>query len=408
MSNAHSEDIADWTDGARETSAALQAVAKDHAIPVKRMVALEGLRPAEVYALLTCFISPKPNGFYTFLGQQQEGMPGDGLIWWDFALTSGDVLLTIRSGVAGLYCDIWNGPEVFDPERLLESNIQRHNSRIKAQLAEYECHHVFVNHYASYERSLFWILEELKTLTLAPPPRPPIILPTKELADAAMLAETEFMKQSLKFHVLAKSFVLNAAFKCEALLNALLRIGSPLPLRTNPKALRLVLRSNFRQKLEILHSYSILIAKPISLNAEPAKAAFDLMEKRNKYVHAEDSEHTRLDDAMFDGPFPLYGNGPHSPLTDFALRAYHVPSMADVEWASRTEKEFAELVLGCVKADNRDEVELMLKQTQLGFDPRRAVFSVPYPSTPFVSILGASGEHDSGGEVATGPGAFAK
>ncbi len=155
-------------------------------------------------------------------------------------------------------------------------------------------------------------------------------------------------------------------------------------LRQDPEVLLFpLLRSGFSQKLRVLHAYTLLFPKPIDMEASPVRNALLLMDKRNKFVHSELSEHVQLDDVYFDGLFPLYGGGTKGQLGANVERAYLTPGKPAVLEAAETASAFAKYILSCVAPTVVRQVELLLNQPQIGFNTRARIYSVPYPASAF-------------------------
>jgi hypothetical protein len=107
------------------------------------------------------------------------------------------------------------------------------------------------------------------------------------------------------------------------------------------------------------------------------------MQKRNQYVHAELSDHTRLPDVYFDGYFPLYGGGTSGQLSQYIQRAYLTPSKQDVLRSVKEAEEFDTFLRQQLRRDAKQELERFLDLPQIGFNTRRRMYSVPFAPSPF-------------------------
>ncbi|MGH7285710.1 MAG: hypothetical protein ACRELY_29680, partial [Polyangiaceae bacterium] len=126
-------DMSAWADGAALFHKKFEAsFATREKVPrYERRLQLREVKPLLVYSLMNEFVSPRPNGFYTFLGQ---GFPGDNLVWWDFFMSSGPHLIAILNGANGLEAQIYSEPEGFDVEKFLMNNIARYHDRVHARI----------------------------------------------------------------------------------------------------------------------------------------------------------------------------------------------------------------------------------------------------------------------------------
>jgi len=376
---SHYDDISQWQDGVALFVERLKQWEQERKPLVARRERLAGVSPLKAYALLIEFIAPRPNGFMTFIGREQK--PGDNLVWWDFLMRSPQHLVSVMSGVDGLIADVHVAPEEFSAERFLSRNCERHRARIEKRIRTFERHEVYANQYYSYRRTAEWLKTELAmTSDTVPSFRGGL-----REDDAASAQELEDVKAysavAVQFHVLAKSLVINSAFVCEALVSTLLRVGALRHLLRQPESLRPLLRAPFMQRVEVLHAYTVLFERPLDLGAGPVKEVRALMETRNKLVHAEQSEHSRLDDVFFDGDFPLYGAGSHGQIAEFYRRTFLTPSKSDALDAIAVANSFEKFVLENVRKELRNEVKLFLEQPQLGYNTVKALYSVPFPVT---------------------------
>ena len=367
-------------------------------VPAK-IVRLDKADPRLIYALLVEFIAARPNGFYTLV---QDRLPVDNMVWWDFFLANEDHLIDISNGVNGMEAHLYSVPDGFDPERFLLASTSRHRERVNKRADSYERHEVFVNHYRSYRESLEWLRDEVAPLDLTIPVVRGVFL-SKAEAEAEIAEIDRFRETALRFHVLAKALLTNAAFMCEALVSTILRIRSLPPLKVDPEKLLFpVLRSSFTRKLEVLHAYTIAFPSPIDMSHEAVRKAQRLMDTRNKYVHSELSDHVRLPDVYFDDFYPLYGGGIHSQLGAYAQRAYLTPSKDEVLGAIATAFEFDAFIRASIRPQLLEEIEMQLDQPQLSYNTRKRVYSMVFPMTPFqVHITpGTKEEADAEAEAA--------
>jgi hypothetical protein len=376
-------DIAAWKDGFDLYAARAKQSTKEDPSPMvpSKMLRLRRVDPRLAYALFVEFISPHPNGFYT---QMLQGLPVDNPIWWDFFLGHEEYLIDISSGVNGMEAHIFSAPEGFEVERFLLASTAKYESRINARANAYERHEVWVNHYRSYRESLKWLRDEVSTLSDAIPEIRGGFFESHAELDTELKTLEDFQQRVIRFHVLAKSLLVNAAFMCEALVSTLLRIAALGPLKQDPETLlQPILRAPFTRKLQVLHAYTVAFLAPIDMNNPAVKNAQKLMDMRNQYVHSELAEHSRLPDVYFDGMFPLYGGGGLGQLGAYAQRAYLTPSKRDVLGAAETAFAFDAFIRASVRPELHDRVAMHLEQAQISYNTEKRVYSVVFPRSPF-------------------------
>lgn len=369
-------DIKSWTSGIEKLRERLKPESNP-GLKGTAVIRLDQLEPRLVYALLAEFISPTPNGIYTLLAR---GYPADNIVWWDFVLGVGAHLFTVHSGVNGLVVDAYSLPAGFDVALFFEQNIRKYRARVDARALTYERHEVYVNHFHSYRRCVDWLSTQVEAMKTEPPSFRGGIFETQADAERAMKEISAFTNNSIHYHVLSNALLVNSAFMCEALVSTLLRIGALPPLLREPKSLRPLLRASFMQRVEVLHAYTRLFVRPIEISAEPVSRANDLMKKRNKFVHSEFSDETRLRDAFFDGDVPLYGGGSLGHIAESTMRTYHALPKAEVLREAEVARQFCHYVLRGLRGEVREQIEFMLDQPQLGYNTVKRIYSVPFPS----------------------------
>lgn len=390
-------DLAKWTSGVERMKERLRTMGHPDGLKCDR-VRLERVIPLNVYALLVEFIADQPNGILTFL-MRDGSKPAENVVWWDFVLATPNHLVAVHNGVDGLAADVHEAPAGFDIERFLVQNGERYRKRVEARVQTFERHEVYANQYYAYRHTAEWLRGELVALDASEPVLPGGVVSDDAVARREIIKLRSFGPIAMKHHVLAKSLVMNSAFTCEALVATLLRLGALPHLLQERQTLRPLLRANFMQKLEVLHAYTILFERPLDLRAPVVSRVRALMEKRNKYVHAEQSDHTRLEDVFFDGDFPLY-SGARGQVVEFFKRTWLVPSKEEAMDALNCAENFKTFLFDAMRKENRREMEFTLDQPQLGFNLRTSRNSVVFPVTPIQSVFVARARHEDSPEGA--------
>jgi hypothetical protein len=384
------EDIRAWSPAEREYLDILQSEVGDQSARPKPNVRWTKLDvdSCQTYALCKLFIAEQPNGLYTSV---RRGLPLDNIVWWDFVMRCESTTLHIIRTAHILEARVYDNDPLsldFEPNHFLKLNLKNLAAVVAAQEDTFERHSVFLNHYDSYRSCVDWLWTEVSALEPTAPKPPDSHLSTKEEIDTYFKAEQAFLIASHKLHVLGKSLILNSAFMAEACLNTLFRVGAAPPLRVSGPAMSHLLRANFRDKLRLIRACSLVFKADPDMAHPAIKATLDLMELRNKYVHAdESSRHNKLTEVKFDGDFPLHKVSGFTPGVDLALRVLHKPDRTQLTNAYGAAHEFSRYMLQLIKPIYRDDMKSFLAMSQIGFNHSKGVYSSVYTENPFTFFL---------------------
>jgi len=175
-----------------------------------------GFEPIDVYSFLKLKISPYPNGFYTFV---QRNKPLDNMIWWDFLLESDKGYINIWRTTHVLEAMYYFEEEGFDLNRFLNTNLKKFRSDIESQKKSYERHSLYINHFRSYKGCVEYLKKEIDSLDLNDPVSPEKHIVNKKAFEQYQINFKQYVDNSIKFHTLGKSLLLNSAFLIESFLN---------------------------------------------------------------------------------------------------------------------------------------------------------------------------------------------
>jgi hypothetical protein len=346
--------------------------------PNAKILSLE-IDVVRLYALLKNFISTKPNGFYTEL---QTGMPLDNPFWWDFVLESDKGFIQIWRTSARLETLCVVEDKEFDLRKFFELNINRYKDKINNSIKSFEKHIVLINHYKSYKDCVEYLWKEVSALDLAPPKSPDSHV-IKELDLKYFKRKIDlFSKNSIKFHTLGKSLLLNTAFQIDSFINLIIRIGASQDLKDHPDILNRHLNSPFRERLKNLKFYSIILTQEIDLEHECVKEAFDLMTLRNKYVHFDsNSIHNKLGEIYFDETFPLHPVLKDAPSINTIYNIFHNPTYKAVCQAYNAGVKIIEYISSLLDSNYKESVLLIIDQNPIGFNETRKLYSMIYSAS---------------------------
>jgi len=344
----------------------------------KRMVPLK-VDIVKLFALLKAFISPIPNGIYTMM---LNGLPLDNMIWWDFIMESEVGYIHIWRTKSILEVTYFVEGEIeFDINKFFHTNIKNYITDVQAMQLTFERHSVYINHYQSYKECVDYLWKEISKIDLTPPinnNNKTHLIDQKEF-DVYSSKIGGFVENSVKFHTLGKSLVLNAAFTIESFLNLVIRVGATSQLRDYPDVLKKHLNTSFGDKLKNLKFYSIIFKQDIDPEHQAIKDSHELMTLRNKYVHFdESSDHNKLHDIFFDGDFPLHPTSKNTSVIDAIQQIYHKPDFNTVKKAYEASLAFASYLQSLFVDKYKQSVIVLMRQNPVGYNESRKMYSAIY------------------------------
>jgi hypothetical protein len=328
-----------------------------------------------LYALLTSKISHQPNGFFDSV---KVNKPLDNPIWWDF-------ILECKIG----FIQIWRTPFVleasyyfegeFDLEFFFNSNIKKYERDIEAMILNFERHTIYINHYESYRQCVETLWKEISEIELTlPEPLIGHVTKTEEMDKYTENVEL-FISNSVKYHALAKSLVLNAAFKVESFLNLIIRIGSTPELRSYPDVLSKFTKQDFQSRVKSIRFYTYIFSSDIDMGSTVYRETKELMTLRNKYVHyEEDAMHNRLGEIYYDRDYPLQPAEKNRPAIEATIKTYHHPDIDTVRKAYETSNNFVLMLQSLIHKEIRDSLLFLVEQNPIGYNEARGVYSSVY------------------------------
>lgn len=332
----------------------------------------------KLYALLTSKISQQPNGLFDIM---KVNKPLDNPIWWDF-------VLECPKG----FIQVWRTPFVleasyhfdgeFDLGSFFNSNIKRYEVEIDAMISNFDRHIVYINHYESYRQCVETLWKDISVIDLTLPK--PLVghVTKKEEMDSYTKKVELFMSNSVKYHALAKSLVLNAAFKVESFLNLIIRIGSTPELRMYPDVLSKFTKQDFQSRIKSIRFYTYIFSADVDLSSSVYRETKELMTLRNKYVHyEEDTTHNRLGEIYYDHDYPLYPVEKNRPAIEATKKTYHHPNIDTVGKAYETSNNFVKMLESLIHAEIRDEILFLVEQNPIGYNEARGLYSSVYTPT---------------------------
>ena len=198
------------------------------------------------------------------------------------------------------------------------------------------------------------------------------------------------MENSVKFHTLGKSLILNAAFKIESYLNLLIRITAKPELKEYPDVMKKNLNSNFSDKLKNLKFYTVLLSENVDMNNNAIKDALKVMTYRNKYVHFDlSSDLNKIGVVHFDKDFPVFPSYTDSPIVENIKRSFQIPSFEIVKFSHYASNQFVSYI-DSLLIDNEwsNGVRMIMSQNPIGFNEQKKVYSAIFSNVLFDGFFG--------------------
>lgn len=329
----------------------------------------------KLYALLTLKVSQQPNGFFDLL---KIGKPLDNTIWWDF-------VLECSKG----YIHVWRTPFIievqyyfdgeFDVELFFINNMEKYKKEIEEKIKTFDRHTIYINHYQSYTGCVETLWKEIQKIDLTMPKAPLGHLSVDGELEQYSNVVKSFSTNSILYHALAKSLVLNAAFKIESFLNLIIRVGSTRELRLYPEVLSRFLKLEFAQRVKNLRFYSHILTADIDMGSDIYRETKQLMTLRNKYVHYdEDAIHNKLGEIFYDRDYPLHQVEQNRPAIDAIIKTYHQPDMSTVQNAYQISSKFVMMVESLLIPEIKSNLQFLIEQNPIGYNETKGIYSAVY------------------------------
>jgi hypothetical protein len=352
----------------------LQSIGSKKKYKTTQLSSLE-IDPIQLYGLLTAKISQQPNGFFDLV---KVGQPLDNTIWWDFVLECDKEFI-----------QIWRTPFILealyyfdgqiDVQAFFQENIKRYKNVIDEQVKTFERHTIYINHYQSYSGCVETLWREIKTIDLTIPKAPRRHLTESGETENYKKTVETFLESSVRYHALAKSLVLNAAFKIESFLNLIIRIGSLPEMKLYPDVLSKFLKQEFAYRVKNIGFYSQILTGDIDMGSNVYRETKNLMNLRNKYVHyEEDAIHNRLGEILYDRDYPLHPIEEHRPAIDAAIKTFHQPDLKTVRNAYKTANDFVAMVENLFPLQMAGKLKFLISQNPIGYNESKSIYSAVY------------------------------
>lgn len=328
----------------------------------------------KLYALLKSKVSREPNGFYSSMNY---GYPIDGIIWWDFVLESDIGFIHMWRTAALLEVRYYTEIPDFNFHKFIFRNFDEYKQDINREIAGFEKHSVYINHFKSYSDCVKNLWNDIQSIDLEPPEK--FTGHVIEESEVTVYQEhiNRFHDNSVRFHVLGKSLVLHAAFKIEAFVNFIIRIGAYNELKQFPEVFKNQMNTAFKYKITNLRFLSHLLSNDIDLENPIIRNTLELMTIRNKYVHSdESSKYNKIGEVYFDRNYPLFEVTGCSAIVDSIKNVFHRPDYNIVTKAYKTSNDFVDYVISLMRVDMKETFLRVIDVNPIGFNEVKQIYSI--------------------------------
>lgn len=345
---------------------------------------MESYESRYIYALFDAVLNIKPNGMMTAL---QTISPIDNPFWWDIVIKSDIGFLSVVRGSATLEVQAKLTESNFDFDKFFIDNLAKYSEIIETKLKEYSQLKTFINHYRSYKEITESLYNEIGNLDLTIPIMPTATMRTKKKMNDYQNSQRAYMQNSIKFHALGKSLILNSAFMVEAFITLFIRFTAGNELQKQKHLLALHLKSNFKTKLQNLHALSLVTKEDVDLSKSEVQKVLELMTLRNKYVHNDEtSELNRLNDIYFDDDYPLFDYDTNA-IQDMVISMHHNPNYDTVIESYTNANKFIEYIYDLVKINDKDHLVQYMKQSRVVYNPKTYKYELVYPENTVMAVF---------------------
>ena len=252
-----------------------------------------------------------------------------------------------------------------------------YENEISDTIKKYEKHVLYINHYDSYKRITEELWNELQTIDISEPDLPDTIVVDEFDPDKIGPDVERFVKNSARFHAIAKSLVLNCAFMVEAYINILLRAGSYPHVKNNSLIFKKALNHNIKEKIKTLDFYTYFISKPIDFGSPEVQNVLHLMTLRNKYVHSDQSSDLNLiEEVYFDRDYPLFKTDSKRQIIRFFSQMFLVPPFDLVKKSYESAHIFIKYLFERVDDKWKKEFKIITESNPLSYMPSKKIYSL--------------------------------
>lgn len=380
-------DIRRWRPGIKEYSLLLTEKEKSPFRDARqKRVIIKKWKSREIYALITAVLRLRPNGMMTLLSHDK---PMNNLWWWDFVIKDDKNIVSIMCGNSRLEAMVYSLDESYNLDDFLDYNMSRYKKYVTAAIENFEVHDGYINHYLSYTKVTEYLLGEIKKLNLEKP-KPNNGVYTKEESEKYASEMQRFIADSIAFHALGKSLLLNSAFMAEAFLSLLIKIGYKGEYCDEKHDIKEFNKQNFEKRIKNLYLICDGFYIPIDTKVKTIQNMLKVMTLRNKYAHAELSARVNtLEPTFFDGDYPLIDSVNENYIIDAIVTAFHNPSFEDVMNAYEAANKFIRYITSLIPRRKINGYESVLELRIITRNRHNHKYSIIHHMESNMAIMGS-------------------
>lgn len=335
------------------------------------------LKPVDLYCYFWARFGP-PNGIQNFLRNDHS----DNLVHWDWTLKHHETLIGFWGTNFRTDLFVIGELEFAETERLelinqIRSDFKSHGPRMAAVRAKLEHWTEFVNPYARLTRTIRSLRRELSKPDLSSPFSNEFNTPSSAVEQAALwkaVTESHSRAYGLCFGIRSMLPVW-----AEAFLNLLIFVLA----RSDIKADSRLLESIYRQQIDVrvrgLHINCIGFEKPIDYKSDACKNFHRLINERNDLLHGNVvPEKQKFNEVYFLGKVPVFKE--YRSLWDRTLAVEgESAGINQLDHEIQTVEKFVEYVLSCLKQDQREFMQVVLRKRDLAKNSEDGRFGILFP-----------------------------
>lgn len=339
------------------------------------------ISPHDLYCYLKIRFG-NPNGFCMKLKQ-----PGttDNLIHWHYELIGEASYIHIYGKKNYtefvLSCDKSISEEMWlEMIRDIKIDLGNMGDKKTNLIKDFEKWELFTNPYKLIKSRIKKLEEEIKCIN------DEIVNLKQNVSDLNVLSNTISL-------LAEKFFILNMLLPimAETFLNAIIFITCKPELKNDNEKFENIKRADIHKRIEELHLNCMFFNNPIHLDALPIKNFRRIMSTRNDLLHGNFlPSQTSYNTVYFDETIPNVKES-YSPIESLFIK--HMKNIGSENILQKLEqvKEFEKFILSFIEEKVRQNILIVLDNTELGWDAKRKKIGVLFPETNVAATFQPTG-----------------
>ncbi|MBC3832523.1 hypothetical protein H8K33_13530 [Undibacterium amnicola] len=335
------------------------------------------LKPIDLY----CYFSARfgmPNGIQNFLRNDHS----DNLVHWDWTLKHRESLIGFWGTNFRTDLFVIGELEFTSSERLelidqIRADFKNHGLKMAAVREKLEHWTEFVNPYARLTRTIHSLRHELSNLDLSSPFSSEFNTPSSAIEQAKVwkaVTESHSRAYGLCFGIRSMLPVW-----AEAFLNLLIFVLARPDVKSDNRLMESIYRQQIDVRIRGLHLSCIGFEKPIDFKTEACKNFHRLINERNDLLHGNVvPEKQKFNEVYFLGKVPVFKE--YRSLWDRTLAVEgNSVGIGQLDQEIQTVENFVAYVLSCLKQNQREFMQAVLRKRDLATNIKDGRFGVLFP-----------------------------